>query len=348
MTTVRVTRQPPPPIDHGAKQSAAPLTHHQILALVGPFTRRGRHLDLTASRREDRRLVFRPRALPSPRAGLPPLREELTLEVPERGDYRLIRGLSAPATGTAPPLSATLTALGPDLETLLEQMEQVSAERHFRLCEGAVLSLSFRLGKGHRSATPIRAASPLLVQARAQVAGVALEVDVDPDPGMPIRVRLRPPPGQRLQVPQDLLAVLGGGWRPLDELSSYWRSTLKVREKGPERSRVIEAEICRGVSHLTETLGDRPEGFHARFRRRRWRVTLLRAVPLLAALGIIAATPAVTLLPMGEGSVLRMLIFHAPPLMLIAFFVFKELPRIEIPPLPRPLRNSTWLSAKVR
>ncbi|MGE5152625.1 MAG: hypothetical protein ACM3ST_01300, partial [Bdellovibrio bacteriovorus] len=147
MTPVRVTRQPPPPVDHGAKQAAAPLTHHQILALMGPFARRERHLDLTASRREERRLVFKARQLPSPGPGLPPLREELTLEVPERAEYRLIRGLTGPATGTEPPLSAILTALGPDLETLLEQVEQVSPERHFRLCEGTVVALSFELGK---------------------------------------------------------------------------------------------------------------------------------------------------------------------------------------------------------
>jgi hypothetical protein len=69
---------------------------------------------------------------------------------------------------------------------------------------------------------------------------------------------------------------------------------------------------------------------------------------LAGALGLIAATPAVSLLPMGEGSLLRMLIFHAPPLMLAGFFLFNELPRIEIPPLPRPLKQERWLVDKSR
>ena len=349
MTSVRITRQPLAPIDHGAKQTARPLTHHQILALVGPFSRRGRHLDLTASQREERRLAFVPLDHPAPGEGLPALRELLVLEVPEEGDYRMVRTLTSrdPGGSTDAQLTASLTASGPDLGVLLEQMEQVPVDRHFRLCGGVPLALSFSLEKRPRGTEAKEAAwFAAFTQGRAQVNDVNLEIDADPDPGMPLKLRLRPSPGQRLQIPQDLLAVLGGGWRPLEELSSYWRGTLRVKLKEPARTPEIESQLCRALAHLSETLAAPPERFHERFRGRRWKVTFLRAIPLLTALGIIAATPAVTLLPMGEGSVLRMLIFHAPPLMLIAFFVFKELPRIEIPPLPRRLRNTTWLVRK--
>jgi len=346
MTSIRITRQPLASIDHGAKQTARPLTHHQILALVGPFSRRGRHLDLTASQREERRLVFRPLDHPAPGERLPALRELLMLEVQEEGNFRLVRTLTSkdPAGSSETHPTASLTASGPDLDLLLEQMERVPVERHFRLCGGVPIALSFSLEKRPKG-TEGKGASWLaaFTQARAQVRGVVLEVDADPDPGMPLKLRLRPAPGQRLQIPQDLLAVLGGGWRPLEELTGYWRGALKVRLKEPARTPEIESRLCRALAHLSETLEAPPERFHERFRRMRWKVTLVRAIPLLTALGIIAATPAVTLLPMGEGSVLRMLIFHAPPLMLIAFFVFKELPRIEIPPLPRRLRNTTWL-----
>jgi hypothetical protein len=349
MNQVRVTREPPPPIDHGAKQAAAPLTHHQILALMGPFARRERHLDLTASRREERKLAFKARELPAPAEGLPPLREELLLEVPERGSYRLTRTLtSGTGQGPVPGLTATLSASGPDLEVLLEQIERVAPQRHFRICGGVPLALSFRLKEDPRAGPGMDSWSPALTQARARLADVALEVECDTDPALAMPVRLRPVPGQRLQIPEDLIAVIGGGWRPLEELSTYWRGGLKVRAKGPERAGAIEEQLCRGVTHLADVLESEPQHFHERFRSRRWRVALMRAVPLLTALGIIAATPAVTLLPMGEGSVLRMLIFHAPPLMLIAFFVFRELPRIEIPPLPRPLRNTTWLLTRAR
>jgi hypothetical protein len=348
MTPVRIVRQPPPAVDHGSKQAARPLTHHQILALMGPFARRDRHLDLTASRREERRLAFRARDLPAPGEGLPELRELLVLEVPEEGDYRLVRTLtSGEAKGSEPCLTATLTASGRDLEVLLDQIERVPAARHFQLCAGLPLELSFRLAEGPRR-TEVHQAPwlPVFARARARVQGVTLEVEADPDPGMPLKLRLWPAPGQRLQIPQDLLAVIGGGWRPLEELTGYWRGTLKVKPKEPARTPEIESQLGRALVHLAETLREPPQRFHERFMGRRWKVTLVRAIPLLTALGIIAATPAVTLLPMGEGSVLRMLIFHAPPLMLIAFFVFKELPRIEIPPLPRRLRNTTWLVTK--
>ena len=37
-----------------------PLTHHEILGLIEPFTRRGLHVDLAASNRIERRLLFKP------------------------------------------------------------------------------------------------------------------------------------------------------------------------------------------------------------------------------------------------------------------------------------------------
>ena len=42
---------------------------------------------------------------------------------------------------------------------------------------------------------------------------------------------------------------------------------------------------------------------------------------------------------------IRMLMFHSPPLLLIAFFCMRELPRIEIPPLPRRSFALRWLPA---
>ena len=62
-----------------------PLTHHEILALVAPFSERGRQVDLTRTDRTDRRLAFKSL---EPAAGSD-LREELVLENPERERYRL-------------------------------------------------------------------------------------------------------------------------------------------------------------------------------------------------------------------------------------------------------------------
>lgn len=106
MTSVRITRQPLPPIDHGAKQTARPLTHHQILALVGPFSRRARRPDLIASPREERRLAFVPLDHPAPGEGLPALREELpTTATGTEG----VSGWAVAASGSAAAAMWTLT-----------------------------------------------------------------------------------------------------------------------------------------------------------------------------------------------------------------------------------------------
>ena len=48
-----------PPLNHGS-MAAPPLTHHDILELAAPFSRRERHVDLAASDRMQRTLLFKP------------------------------------------------------------------------------------------------------------------------------------------------------------------------------------------------------------------------------------------------------------------------------------------------
>jgi hypothetical protein len=340
MTSIRIVHNPPRR-DPDSKQSERPLTHHEILALIGPFTRRGRHLDMSATQRAQRQLVFKPTEQPSPLVGLPVLREVLQLEVSERGSYRLVRTLTA-ADPTDPRLrlSATLTAAGPDPELLLTQIEGFSPARHFPAHGGVPVQRSYRLtgATGHWA--------PVLTDARAEVEGVTLLLDGDRGGGLPAHLHLSAPPGHRLAVPEDLLAVIGRHWRPLEDYNRDWRGTIRVAKREPERTPDLEDKLARTVVHLAQTLSEPPGAFHTRHRRARWQVSLRRATPLLTALGLIAATPAVSLLPMGEGTLLRMLVFHAPPLMLAAFFMFSELPRIEIPPLPRSLNEESWIAEK--
>jgi hypothetical protein len=116
-----------------------------------------------------------------------------------------------------------------------------------------------------------------------------------------------------------------------------------VAASEPKRTADVEFKIRQGVKHLAKTLSAPPSRFHARHGKARWRVAFQRAIPLLTGLAILAATPAVRLLDLDENSVLRMLIFHAPPMMLVGFFMLREMPRIEIPPVPRPLRGDAWV-----
>lgn len=337
----------PKSLDEGT-QARKPLTHHEILKLIGPFTRRGRHADMTATERAERRLVFKPIERPSPLPEARSLREDLELEVSERNTYRLTRTLTARAGSDARGcLSATLTAAGPDCGALLDQIERFPPARHFPVHQGIPLQRCYRLAAGaRRTEEAAEAWTVVLTRTRAEVRGVTLEVDADRGGDMPAQLRLGAPSGQRLQIPPDLIAVLGRHIRPLEDYTDEWRGTIKAREKLPARTPEMEDKLERIVVHLAETLSQSPRSFHHRHRGARWRVTLQRATPLLLTLGLIAATPAVSLLPMGEGTLLRMLIFHAPPLMLASLFLFNEIPRIEIPPLPRPLRQERWLANK--
>ena len=99
--------------------SLNPLTHHEILELIGPFTRRGRHVDLAVTDRLQRRIAFQSRDIPGT-SGCPGLRETLSLEDLGSGSYRLTRLLSPPA-GPA----ASLEVVGPRPGDLLERIEEV-------------------------------------------------------------------------------------------------------------------------------------------------------------------------------------------------------------------------------
>ena len=78
-----------------------PLTHHEILRLIEPFSRRGRHVDLTASNRIERHLVFRPIVHAGEMPACAGMREILELENPRVESYRLVRTLVLPGGATA-------------------------------------------------------------------------------------------------------------------------------------------------------------------------------------------------------------------------------------------------------
>jgi len=79
----------------------------------------------------------------------------------------------------------------------------------------------------------------------------------------------------------------------------------------------------------------------------RWGVVARRALPLIGSAAMIAAAAVFAKLEpdLAQDSVLRMLIFHAPPIVLVILFSLNELPRVEIPPLPRRPRGTSWRRA---
>jgi hypothetical protein len=251
-----------------------------------------------------------------------------------------------PAASLAGPLCAVLEAEGPQVPELLAWLDAVTPAQQWLLAGGVPVAL------GHKLMTPARGQTEpvlLLASARAQLAGLAVELQVSRVKNVPAEITLHPLPGAHpappQTLPEDLLAVLGLAWSRLVRSSSGWRATVQLRGEGAARAQDAQAKFCRTVEHLAQVLAQAPAQFHARFAAARWRVSLRRGFPLLVCSGLIGAAAAVPLLELGPDSVWRMLIFNAPPLLLLWMFTLRELPRIEIPPLPRRLPASAWTPA---
>lgn len=323
--------------------STQPLTHHQILELVEPFTRRGRHVDLAASNRLERRLVFKA-VEHADLAGRPTWRETLQLENPKPDRHRLTRVLTL-----AGGLQATLQAEGSQPDELLARIEAVAPERQFLRGAGFVAALSHDLG------TPASAAggvpgTPRMILRRAvsEVNGLTLTMKLSSVTGVPAEVELKDAAADPIDLPDDLLAVLGWPWARLTRVWQGWNCVLRLRGSEPERSRDAERKLQSALEHLERTLEEPPARFHDRLRGARWRVTLRRAFPLLASAALIAGAAALPTIDLAQDSVARMLIFHTPPLLLVMFFAMREMPRIEIPPLPRRSAALAWRTAPAR
>jgi hypothetical protein len=401
----RVLPKPKPgPLRPRAQQR--PLTHHEILSLMGPFTARGLHADMAASRREERVLAFKAQEIPAGADCPVALTAQLTLEAAPAGSrHRLVRRVRDDSG-----LEATLSADGADLEKLLSHLEQVPVSRHFSVHAGVPVARSYvlepasqaisqRAGAGARRAAqtvggrlwqagragaarllgerlpflrrkarmqaPAAAVPPvevpqeqliddadgplraILTEANTRVGAVHLNLKADRFSGMPAELKLTTDAGNKLKLTEDLLAVIGWHYRPLRQIISYWRGSVRVATHEPARTADIEAKLGETVRHLSTTLSAPPKAFHQRHLGARWRVTYQRAVPMLFLLGIMAATPGIQWLDMADNSILRMLIFHAPPFMLVGFFLMREMPRFEIPPLPRALVQREWVERVV-
>jgi hypothetical protein len=302
-----------------------PLTHHEILGLVAPYARRGRQVDLQASDRLQRRLLFKPVEHAAA------LQETLELDDRGTGRLRLTRVLTRPDG-----LAARLQAEGGDAAELLARIEAVPIERGFAAGPGWALGLCHRLEAAGGDM------QLLLTEGQARAGGLLLAVQLGGGRGAVAEFTLQGEDGEKLDLPEDLLAVLGWPWSRLMMAAQGWRGHLRLARKEPARSRQAEAELARAAAHLARTLAEPPARFHERLRGARWGVTLRRGVPLLGCIALIAGTASLPRFDLAQDSVFRMLIFHFPPLLLIAFFCLREMPRIEIPPLPRRLTAAAW------
>jgi hypothetical protein len=316
----------------GDTMSLPPLSHHEIIGLVAPFARQGRQVDLAASDRLARRLVFRPRPSDGGVPGHAEHHELLQLEQPEAGPWLLTRTLTL-AKNLAPAPRATAQARGDDPAELLTRLDAVDPQRQFAAGPGWVLAYSHRVDAGPR----VR-----LTQAAARLDGLTLNLSVPAVRGYPADLWVVPDAEQRIELPDDLLAVLGGDWSQLQRIGGRWSGTLRLRGQGAERSHRLQAAWQAAVMHVARTLAETPAAYHQRLAGARWRVALRRSLPMGVALGGIGAALAVPALGLGQDSPLRMLVFNAPPLLMALGVSLKELPRFELPRIPRPPTLASW------
>ena len=250
------------------------------------------------------------------------MQDGLLLEQPSTDGYRLTRTLTLPDG-----LRATLCGEGADAGMLLAAVQAVPPARQLPRIAGHWVAFSHRVAPA--------SGALVLTHAATRLAGLDLKMQVSRVKGISAELTLAAPPEVEFSLPEDLLAVLGLPWSRLSKAAGQWRASIVLR--GDEHKRGLDAEhkFARSVEHLAQTLADTPARFHQRFVRRRWLVTLRRATPLAVAVGLIIAALLVPRLDLGSDSVLRMLIFNSPPLLLVWIFSMREMPRLEIPPLPR-------------
>ncbi|MFM9915333.1 MAG: hypothetical protein ACKVOX_05965 [Rhizobacter sp.] len=324
--------------------SSNPLTHHDIVGLVEPFTRRGRHVDLAASDRLERRLRFKPVEHASDAPDAPALHETLQLDSFGPDSFRLTRTLNQ---GHA--LQATLQISGPQPAALLAQIEAIPPGHQFAAGPGFEIARSYSLQSVSGRAADSRL-SLILTLAVVQLDDLTLTLTVPAINRVSADVWLAPRPAGEpgtgpdgaLDLPEDLLAVLGWNWTRLIKKKDGWESKLRLRGNLAKRTRGAELALDRVAAHLARTLSQPPAQFHDSHLTARWWAAFRRAIPLLTPVSLLIAILVLPRIDVGKSPGLWMMLFHVPTALIALSFCLQELPQYEIPPMPRRPRAPAW------
>ena len=313
--------------------TAPPLTHHDILALVAPFTRAGRRVDLAATDRVQRRIAFQPLDRADV-AELPGLTERLALEQVGATSFRLSRTLVLPSG-----LAARLDATGAEPGALLRQIDAVPAVRQFQNGEGFVIARDYVVRSD--------AQAPVLTRAVVQLAAATLTLSVPAVRSVSADVLLAAPPGQLLDIPQDLLAVLGWAWSPLTDGRQGWSGKYRLRGTPDKRTQRADQALGQVAAHLASTLAAPPAAFHDQHTAARWRVVFRRAIPILTPILLLITLLVTPRLPLMDRASVWTLVYQLPTVLIAISFMTQDLPKFEIPPFPRRASATTWLRPRV-
>jgi hypothetical protein len=316
-----------------------PLTHHEILGLVGPFTRRGRKVDLAASNRLERRLAFEPVEHAGALDALAGAREGLALENPRPGLFRLTRTLTL-ACG----LRAALEAEGSDVDELLDRIESVPLQSHVRTEAGVVIAQSYRIGRGAADASENAPSMRMvLTHGAAEIDGFSVVLNAETLKRHLADIQFSPPrKGAYLEPPEDLLAVLGRDWGRMRPRWPGWSCSLRAPGREPARSRRVETRFAETVAHLAQTLAEPPRRFHDRLVGARWRVALRRTTPVMVLVAVLAGAFGLVFLDIPANPFVHLLILDGALGILALPLCMHDQPRLEIPPLPRPSKAPSW------
>ena len=311
------------------------LTHHALLELVAPFSKRGYRVDLPACDRKRGTIVFRAQELPA-KDGLPELMSVLRLERPHRLKFKLVRVLEADGR------RATMTAVGDEPQALLDAVESMPVARQFHLTEAGLVTRSY-YAERWRAGTPGRPfggpAWPRLTGAQAHVGPLGL-VASDTE-GRDLNIELHAE--RALHLTADFFSVLGWGWRPLrPDHPGRWKGTLRPSGRAKERAARLEGELDRAVKHLADTLATAPADFHRTHRRARWRAAMQRVLPLLTLLfTFVAFIAAVRWVP--KTPAMHMVMQLASFVAIGVVYMSMRHYRLELPAPPGPLRQARWV-----
>lgn len=312
----------------------APLTHHEIMALVEPFARRGYHVDLAATNRQERRIAFK--AIDhSPTSDRRNVKEELHLQCGKPQIFSLQRRLTVP-----PAISAVVEVTGPSVSDLLERMSQVPLDRAFFTSGGAQLAESHFIETSGSVFMDIERMT--LSSAAALAGGLKIRLAMPNVARYAAEIELTPLSTSISELPDDLLAVLGRNFGILDRTDKGWKAQIRMPGRQPDRSRRAEKTFRMAVTHIATTLGQPPEQFHVAHKSARWRASMRRVVPLLVCSVMLALAASISKFGIEPNSSMQLLLFNIPGLLLLTVFGLRELPRLELPRIPRPLGAHAW------
>jgi hypothetical protein len=317
-----------------------PLTHHDIIRLVEPFARAGRQVDLGASDRVSRRILFRPRDLSSEAPDTTPWKETLALDCSRADLFVLQRTVLGPG-GT----SATLRASGADPAELLARVDAVVSSRHFSTGADYLIARSYDadLPRGAPAARIGDAMPLVLTHAQLQVDGLTLSLSIHLPHLRSVAANLLLTPSSPMPgLPEDLLAVLGWDWARLIRTEDGWSSKLRLRGAVLRRSRTAEAALEQAGPHLARVMAEPPARFHDMHRLARWGVVARRGIPSMTIVLMVVGALLLPSLTDRSNAGLWMALHYVPIGLLAVAFSLQELPQLEIPPWPRRPRLQRW------